>query len=209
MPFCFKPLCGACALSCNSKRRTVYAALMMIGLGVAGAAGLVRLAAAEGRLSSEGPMIKPNAAGMKIYKEANCVGCHKWHGDGGGGYGGAALSLRATALTKEQIMEVVRCGRPNTGMPYFDRDAYAADGCYGVTRETLGESMPMAGPRFLRPREIEAVVDYVLAEIKGKGEPNYADCTAFFGDSSRMCQHYRPAGAAEPATDAAGRPISR
>ncbi|RAI58501.1 cytochrome c [Roseicella frigidaeris] len=154
-------------------------------------------------------MIKPNEAGMKVYKEANCVGCHKWHGDGGGGYGGAALSLRATALTKEQIMEVVRCGRPNTGMPYFNRDAYAAKECYGVGREELGESAPMAGPRFLRPREIEAVVDYVLAEIRGKAEPNYADCTAFFGDSSRMCQHYRPAGAEAGATDAAGRPIGR
>ena len=32
--------------------------------------------------------------GQAIYKRANCVGCHKWHGDGGGGYGGAALSLR-------------------------------------------------------------------------------------------------------------------
>ena len=23
-------------------------------------------------------------AGQAIYKRANCVGCHKWHGDGGG-----------------------------------------------------------------------------------------------------------------------------
>ena len=24
------------------------------------------------------------------YKKGNCMGCHKWHGDGGPGYGGAA-----------------------------------------------------------------------------------------------------------------------
>lgn len=150
-------------------------------------------------------------AGKKIYQEANCVGCHKWHGSGGGGYGGAALSLRATALTREQIIEVVRCGRPNTGMPHFDRDAYAGTGCYGATKEELGEAAPMAGPRFLRPREIESVVGYVLSEIKGKGEPDYADCTAFFGSTSRMCQHYRTAGAdaAGGPADAAGRPIGR
>jgi mono/diheme cytochrome c family protein len=61
--------------------------------------------------------------GQAIYKRANCVGCHKWHGDGGGGYGGAALSLRKTELEKPQIMETVKCGRPGTGMPYFSRDS--------------------------------------------------------------------------------------
>ena len=39
-------------------------------------------------------------AGKAIYERANCVGCHKWSGVGGGGYGGAALSLRETALDK-------------------------------------------------------------------------------------------------------------
>jgi len=180
----------------------------MIGLGAVASGGLTRIASAEGQLSSEKSRANPHEAGMKIYKEANCVGCHKWHGDGGGGYGGAALSLRRTTLGREQIIEVVRCGRPHTGMPYFDRDAWAENGCYGTTREQLGEAAPGAGPRFLRPREVEAVVSYVLAEIKGKGEPDYADCKAFFGETSRMCQHYR-GDAGGPATDAAGRPVSR
>ena len=34
--------------------------------------------------------------GLSTYKKGNCMGCHKWHGDGGPGYGGAALSLRET-----------------------------------------------------------------------------------------------------------------
>ena len=37
------------------------------------------------------------------------------------------------------------------------------------------------------------VADYVIAAIKGKGEPNFADCTAFFGAGSRVCDIYRPA----------------
>ena len=35
---------------------------------------------------------------------------------------------------------------------------------------------------FLRPEEIEAVAEYVITAIKGKGEPNLADCVAFFGE---------------------------
>ena len=45
----------------------------------------------------------PTDAGKAVFKRANCMGCHKWHGNGGGGYGGDALSLRKTELTKEQI----------------------------------------------------------------------------------------------------------
>ena len=43
--------------------------------------------------------------GLSAYKKANCMGCHKWHGDGGPGYGGAALSLRETGLDREQLIK--------------------------------------------------------------------------------------------------------
>jgi mono/diheme cytochrome c family protein len=136
-------------------------------------------------------------SGQAIYKRANCVGCHKWHGDGGGGYGGAALSLRKTELEKPQIMETVKCGRPGTGMPYFSHDSYPSDGapqCYGLTSNDL-ETMHVAQASvFLRPEEIEAVADYVIGNIKGKGDPNLADCVAFFGDESKACDVYKGGG---------------
>ena len=136
-------------------------------------------------------------SGHAIYKRANCVGCHKWHGDGGGGYGGAALSLRKTELDKEQIMETVKCGRPGTGMPYFSRDSYPSDGaprCYDLTSKDL-ESMHVAQAGvFLRPDEIAAVAEYVIGSIKGKGDPNLADCTAFFGEESKACDVYKGGG---------------
>ena len=136
-------------------------------------------------------------SGQAIYKRANCVGCHKWHGDGGGGYGGAALSLRKTELEKPQIMETVKCGRPGTGMPYFSRDSYPSDGapqCYGLTSKDL-ETMHVAqAGAFLRSEEIEAVVEYVITAIKGKGEPNLADCVAFFGAESKACDVYKGGG---------------
>ena len=45
--------------------------------------------------------------GLSAYKKGNCMGCHKWHGDGGPGYGGAALSLRETGLDREQLITII------------------------------------------------------------------------------------------------------
>jgi mono/diheme cytochrome c family protein len=134
----------------------------------------------------------PTDAGRRVYEEANCVGCHKWHGGGGGGYGGAALSLRETALDKELLVEVIRCGRPATRMPYHDRDAYESVDCYGgMTEADLGADFPPKAADFLRPEEIEEVADYVIAEVQGKGEPTYEDCVAFWGEASRECEAMR------------------
>ena len=146
------------------------------------------------RAEDEAPSAKQLAEGLAVYKKANCIGCHKWHGDGGGGYGGAALSLRKTQLTRDQIVETVKCGRPGVGMPFHQRDAYddEAKPCYGLSRAELTASgqMPPTATGFLRLPEIEAVADYVLASIKGKGDVNLADCEAFFGQNNRQCSQY-------------------
>ncbi|HTO66964.1 MAG TPA: c-type cytochrome [Bradyrhizobium sp.] len=130
-------------------------------------------------------------AGKAIFKRANCFGCHKWHGNGGGGYGGDALSLRKTELTRDQIIETVTCGRPGTGMPYFARGSYDTAKCYEMDRQAVGDRIPPEGGVFLRPHDIEVVADYVLANIKGKGEPNYEECVSFFGNTSRVCDIYK------------------
>src|SRR5260370_14191785 len=97
--------------------------------------------------------------GKEIFKsKAVCQYCHKWDASGDQGYGGNALSLRVTQLTPEQLTEVVKCGRPSTGMPYHDRFAYTDKRCYGYTREQMGKDMPPAGNDFLSHREAEAAV---------------------------------------------------
>ena len=128
--------------------------------------------------------------GKAIYKKANCIGCHKWHGKGGGGYGGVALSLRDTQLDKENLALVIRCGRPGTGMPYHDRKAYRGDNrsCYGSTGQELDDATPPRARYFLKDTDIEHVVDYVAQQIQGKGEPGHADCVAFWGADARRCQ---------------------
>src|SRR5689334_25029811 len=99
------------------------------------------LVAAYGQ-SAQAPAADPTNAGKAVFKRANCMGCHKWHGNGGGGYGGDALSLRKTQLTREQIIETVRCGRPGTGMPFFERGAYDTSKCYDMNRQQAGDQMP-------------------------------------------------------------------
>jgi hypothetical protein len=141
-----------------------------------------------------GPALAQSPAdpGRRVYEKANCVGCHKWHGGGGGGYGGAALSLRETALDKELLLEVIRCGRPATRMPYHARDAYKSVDCYGgMTEADLGADFPPKAAGLLRAEEIEAVADYVITQIQGKGEPTYEDCVAFWGEASRECEAMR------------------
>jgi mono/diheme cytochrome c family protein len=130
--------------------------------------------------------------GRRVYEKANCVGCHKWHGGGGGGYGGAALSLRETPLERADLIEVIRCGRPATRMPYHDRKAYNGAPCYGgMTEADLGADFPPKAATFLREREIEAVADYVVEHLQGRGEPTYEDCVAFWGKASRECDALR------------------
>lgn len=150
----------------------------VLGLVTAMALGSMGTAAAEPNLEE----------GKNVYKDANCIGCHKWHGGGGGGYGGAALSLRETALEKELLIEVIRCGRPATRMPFHIRGAYKAIDCYdGTTKAELGNDFPPKAAKLLRDEQIEAVTDYLLAALKGKGEATFEQCIDFWGEDAKQC----------------------
>jgi hypothetical protein len=138
----------------------------------------------------------PDAQGKYVFRKANCMGCHKWDGNGGGGYGGAALSLRRTQLSSDQIIMTVECGRPGTGMPYHLRGAYDDPNkpCYGIDRQQAGAQMPPEPAAFLRADDIKSVVAYVIDGIKGRGEVTYTECMAFWGEGSRVCDIYRNGG---------------
>jgi mono/diheme cytochrome c family protein len=126
--------------------------------------------------------------GKDVFKvKATCQFCHKWDGSGDQGYGGNALSLRKTQLTTEQMAEVVKCGRPGTGMPYHDKFAYTDKRCFGLTRADLGKDMPPAGNEFLQPREIDAVVKFLFARAVGRGASTYEECVDFWGSETRQC----------------------
>ena len=128
--------------------------------------------------------------GLSAYKRGNCMGCHKWHGDGGPGYGGAALSLRETGLDREQLITIIACGRPGTNMPFFDKKGYVDDRCFGLKFSDFegdDKNRPLRAKNFLNARQIDAVVDFIINDLQGqKLSKDY--CLKFFGKPTRSCE---------------------
>ena len=110
--------------------------------------------------------------GQRLFQDkGDCKFCHGENGDGRGDprSPGAASNLHNTKLTREQLIEVIACGRPATEMPHFDKYAYEEKNCYGLSADELGQKIP-PDPHStpLTRREIEAVVDYIVATFVGK-----------------------------------------
>ena len=127
--------------------------------------------------------------GLSVYKKGNCMGCHKWHGKGGGGYGGVAASLRKTGLDKDQLAIIIACGRPGTNMPYFDKKAYKDDSCFGLKFSDFegdDKNRPLIAKTFLNKRQIEAVTNFIVNDLQGK-ELSKEYCLKFFGKPTRSC----------------------
>ncbi len=127
--------------------------------------------------------------GLKAYKTGNCMGCHKWHGNGGPGYGGAAMSLRDTGLDKEQLISLIACGRPGTNMPYFHKKSYINDSCFGLKFEDFegdDNNRPLKAKVYLNDRQIKAVTNFILSDLKGK-KLTKEYCVKFFGKPTRSC----------------------
>ena len=134
------------------------------------------------------------ALGRRVYHDkAQCAYCHGWAGDGAGDpqSSGAAANLRESRLTRDLLIEVIACGVPGKAMPRFDDAAYTDKRCYGVTEAELGADLPPLPPgASLQRREIEAVTDYLLATIVGRGPATRAECEQIFGAGARSCEKY-------------------
>jgi len=64
------------------------------------------------------PVIKvPRGGGRELFQ--NCVLCHKYDGRGGPSEGGYGADLRVTALTRDEVIQVITNGRMSKGMPPF------------------------------------------------------------------------------------------
>ena len=134
----------------------------------------------------QGINLEEHKYGLNVYKKGNCMGCHSWHGKGGGGYG-AGVSLRKMNLTLDEIINVVKCGRPGTGMPYFLRKAYKEEKCYDTTFEDYDESYrPLSSKRFLSSKQIKAVSVFIKEVLHDKElDTNY--CEFFYEKGSKVC----------------------
>lgn len=111
------------------------------------------------------------------------------------------MSLRSMYLDPEHIIEVIRCGRPGTGMPSHVRDPYKDGSCYGITQDTPGIDLPMQANSVLRSDEIAAVAEYVQANIQGKGEITFSECTDYWGEDSQNCRNLKSSDQSSVKTD--------
>ncbi len=123
-------------------------------------------------LLPDAALAQDTSFGQRLFQDkADCQFCHGVNGDGRGDprSPGRAANLRETHLSRDQLIEMIACGRPGTEMPHFDKWAYEDTDCYGLKGKNLGDGAPRdPHSTSLTRREIEAVADYVLAKLVGK-----------------------------------------
>lgn len=131
--------------------------------------------------------------GKQIWLDkVNCRDCHGWggHGVGDNPQAPTGANLRKTQLTADDLAEVIRCGRPGTEMPYFDRNSYTDGRCYGLTATELGKLKPAPGIATLIKREVDALVALITEDFVGKDAPTFEECKAFWGPTATLCDRY-------------------
>lgn len=102
------------------------------------------------------------ATGKQVWSDAGCSNCH-----GPRGQGGISVdfprgpSLRTTALDKETMLEIIKCGIPGTRMPAWLKGAYTEVECYGEPTGSLPSGMTV--PAAFTEDELTALVEYIFA----------------------------------------------
>src|SRR5262245_20969569 len=122
-------------------------------------------------------------AGLNAWKSAGCSECHGAFADGEKERDEAptGANLRTTRLDNAAITEVIRCGRPNTGMPRFDEGAYTQRACQGQPTGAVPDAL-YPTPRMLSLQEIDAVVTYLRARVIGRRAVTPQECAYYYGD---------------------------
>jgi hypothetical protein len=132
------------------------------------------------------------AEGMRLYlQKGNCQACHGWAGDGRkmDSQMPDGANLRESKLPREALVITIKCGRPGRSMPAFDKFAYSDGRCYSMKADELrsrGLALPDP-PSTLQPREIDLLVDFLLARVVGKGAMDRTLCADYWGAKVEAC----------------------
>ena len=133
------------------------------------------------------------ADGLRLFRQkGNCQACHGWAGDGRkmDSQMPDGANLRGMKIDREVLIQTIKCGRPGTGMPAFDRLAYSDGRCFSLKQADLrarGLVMPDP-PATLQPNELTLLVDFMLAKIIGKGPIDRAQCIDYWGSDVAVCK---------------------
>ena len=127
-------------------------------------------------------------SGLSIYKKANCMGCHSWNGNGGGGYG-AGPSIRVSELNSKELFNIIKCGLPGTGMPYFFKKSYIEESCYDSFLDDYDENYrPIISKKFLNKKQINSLVYFIENELQGRIVTKEY-CKSFFRKKTKVCDN--------------------
>ena len=135
------------------------------------------------------------AEGMRLYQQkGNCQACHGWAADGrkADNQMPDGPNLRETKLDRNRLVATIKCGRPGTSMPAFDKFAYSDGRCYGMKQEQL-KSLPTRmpdPPATLQQREIELIADFLFGKVIGKGPMDHAKCIEYWGSDVEACREF-------------------
>ncbi len=133
------------------------------------------------------------AEGMRLYQQkGDCRACHGWAADGvkGDNQMPDGPSLRDKKYTRQLLVLTIKCGRPNTQMPAFDKFAYTDGRCFMMTQADLAKNaqqMPDP-PSTLQPREVDLIADFLMAKVVGQGPMDHAKCVEFWGSEVEVCK---------------------
>jgi hypothetical protein len=135
------------------------------------------------------------AAGMRLFHQtAHCQACHGWAGDGRkvDNQMPDGADLRASTLDRQALILTIKCGRPGTDMPAFDKFAYSDGRCYGLKAADLKarQLSLFDPPATLAPNEVQDLADFLMAKVIGKGPMERAKCVAFWGADVETCAEY-------------------
>jgi mono/diheme cytochrome c family protein len=131
--------------------------------------------------------------GLRLYQQkADCRACHGWAADGhkSDNQMPDGPSLREKPYTRALLVLTIKCGRPGTSMPAFDKFAYTDGRCFNKTQADLAKyptRMPDP-PATLQPREIEYIADFLMAKVVGKGALNHDKCVDLWGTEADVCK---------------------
>ena len=133
------------------------------------------------------------AAGLRLFtQKGDCQACHGWSGDGRkmDSQMPDGANLRGMQIDRETLTMTIKCGRPGTGMPAFDRLAYSDGRCFGLKAADLrARGLTVGDPAAtLQPSEVTLLVDFLLARVVGKGPINRAQCIEYWGSDVGACK---------------------
>jgi len=132
------------------------------------------------------------AAGMSLFmQKGNCQACHGWAGDGRkmDAQMPDGVNLREIPTDRSRVIQTIKCGRPGTGMPAFDRLAYRDGRCSGLKEADLrARNLDLADPpATLQPNEVDLLTSFLFAKVIGKGPMTRAQCAEYWGSAVEVC----------------------